>query len=74
TRSGTRVVFVTPQKGVIHFSFTLLKGCSNNEAEYEALIAGLLVVLQIGIKVLMILWEFAVNHSPTLGYIFSSTS
>lgn len=33
TRSGAGVVFVTPQKGVIHFSFALLKGCSNNEAE-----------------------------------------
>lgn len=54
TRSGAGVVFVTPQKGVIHFSFALLKGCSNNEAEYEALIAGLLVALQIGIKVLTI--------------------
>lgn len=35
TRSGAGVVFVTPQKGVIHFSFALLKGCSKNEAEYE---------------------------------------
>jgi len=72
-RKGAGVLFVTPQKGVIHFSFALRKGCSNNEAEYEVLIliAGLLVVLQMGIKVLMILWEFAVNHSPTLGYIWS---
>lgn len=38
TRAGAGVVFLTPEKGVLHYSFTLLKeNCKNNEAEYEAL-------------------------------------
>lgn len=31
TRSGAGVVFVTPQKGVRHFFFALLKGCEKKE-------------------------------------------
>jgi ribonuclease HI len=51
-RSGAGVVFVRAQKGLILFSTERLFK-EFNEAEYERLIAGLLVALQ-GIKVLMI--------------------
>lgn len=48
------VVFVTPQKGIIYQSCSLLKECSNNQAEYEALITGLEMALDMGISVLKV--------------------
>ena len=39
--AGAGVVFVTPQEEVIPYSFTLINHCSNNVAEYQALILGL---------------------------------
>jgi hypothetical protein len=45
-RAGAGLVFKTPQGGVMYHSFSLLKDeCSNNEAEYEELIFGLLLAL-----------------------------
>ena len=35
------VVFITSQEEILPFSFTLKQCCSNNVAEYEALILGL---------------------------------
>uniref|UniRef100_A0A2N9GV74 Reverse transcriptase domain-containing protein n=1 Tax=Fagus sylvatica TaxID=28930 RepID=A0A2N9GV74_FAGSY len=40
--SGVGVVFVSPQKHMLPFAFRLNESCSNNVAEYQALIAGLL--------------------------------
>ncbi|XP_019190539.1 PREDICTED: uncharacterized protein LOC109184998 [Ipomoea nil] len=39
--AGTGVVFVTPECEVLPYSFTLTEQCSNNVAEYQALILGL---------------------------------
>jgi len=39
--AGVGIVFVTPSGGLIPYSFALLDICSNNVAEYEALIIGL---------------------------------
>ncbi|XP_059281023.1 uncharacterized protein LOC132034657 [Lycium ferocissimum] len=39
--AGAGVVFVTPQGEVLPYSFTLTQCCSNNVAEYQALILGL---------------------------------
>ncbi|KAK1611872.1 hypothetical protein QYE76_035545 [Lolium multiflorum] len=45
-RAWAGLVFKTPQGGVMYHSFSLLKKeCSNNEADYEALIFGLLLAL-----------------------------
>src|SRR4051812_3255591 len=45
-RAGAVLVFKTPQGGVMYHSFSLMKEeFSNNEAEYEALIFGLLLAL-----------------------------
>ena len=45
-RAGEGLVFNNPQGGVRYHSFSLLKEeCSNNEAEYEAFIFGLLLAL-----------------------------
>lgn len=44
------VVFRTPQDGVLYHSYSLLKqNYSNNEAEYEALVIGLALALNMGI-------------------------
>ena len=48
------IVFVTPDKGLIPYAFCLTEGCSNNEAEYEAVIAGLELALKIPIDDLTI--------------------
>jgi len=39
--AGASVVFVTSQEEILPFSFTLKQCCSNNGAEYQALILGL---------------------------------
>jgi ribonuclease HI len=50
-RAGAGIVFKTPQGGTIYHSFSLLKEeCSNNEAEYEALLFGLLLALSMDIR------------------------
>ncbi|XP_028060408.1 uncharacterized protein LOC114264016 [Camellia sinensis] len=51
---GIGIVFVTPDNAIITHSFALSEGCSNNEAEYEAVIAGLELALQIPIEELSI--------------------
>jgi ribonuclease HI len=38
---GASVVFVSPQKHMLPLAFRLDEPCSNNVAEYEALIVGL---------------------------------
>ncbi|XP_058221003.1 uncharacterized protein LOC131331154 [Rhododendron vialii] len=53
-KSGIGVVFVTPNNAIIPHSFALTEGCSNNEAEYEAVIAGLELALQIPIEELLV--------------------
>jgi hypothetical protein len=50
SRAGAGLVFKTLQGETIYHSFSLLKEeCSNNEAEYEALIFGLLLALSMDI-------------------------
>ncbi|KAF7149768.1 hypothetical protein RHSIM_Rhsim02G0166900 [Rhododendron simsii] len=53
-KSGIGVVFVTPNNAIIPHSFALTEGCSNNVAEYEAIIAGLELALQIPIEELLV--------------------
>ncbi|XP_057779963.1 uncharacterized protein LOC130998564 [Salvia miltiorrhiza] len=43
--AGAGVVFVSPERQVLPFSFTLTENCSNNEAEYQAPILGLEMAL-----------------------------
>jgi ribonuclease HI len=55
SKAGAGIVFVTPQHGVIYHSMSLLKNeCSNNEAEYEALIIGLSMALEMDILFLYV--------------------
>ncbi|KAG5553868.1 hypothetical protein RHGRI_011664 [Rhododendron griersonianum] len=39
--AGAGVIFVSPEGDVLPYAFTLTQNCSNNEAEYQALILGL---------------------------------
>ncbi|KAH0669470.1 hypothetical protein KY289_023963 [Solanum tuberosum] len=43
--ASTGVVFITSQEDILPFSFTLKQHCSNNVVEYQALILGLEIVV-----------------------------
>ena len=47
--AGAGVVFVSPQRQIILYSFSLSELCSNNVAEYQALIIGLQMALKMSI-------------------------
>ncbi|TYK19638.1 uncharacterized protein E5676_scaffold242G00250 [Cucumis melo var. makuwa] len=49
-RSGAGVVFISPEKHMLPYSFTLGELCSNNVAEYQAFIIGLQMASEFGIK------------------------
>ena len=55
-REGTRagVVFVSPQRQILLYSFALNELCSNNVVEYQALIIGLQMAIEMGISQLEI--------------------
>ncbi|KAK3017300.1 hypothetical protein RJ639_006899 [Escallonia herrerae] len=46
-KSGIGTVFVTLEGALLPYSFALLEGCSNNEPEYESVITGVELALQI---------------------------
>ena len=48
--AGAGVVLISPKKHIIPYSFALTQLCSNNMAEYQALILGLQMAVEIGIK------------------------
>ncbi|XP_059635617.1 uncharacterized protein LOC132277787 [Cornus florida] len=47
--AGVSVVFVFPQRQILSYAFTLTEKCSNNVAEYQALIIGLQMVSEMKI-------------------------
>ena len=48
--TGIWILIISPQNDPIKFKFRLNQFCSNNEAEYEALIIGLEILLEMGAK------------------------
>jgi len=48
--AGVGVVLISPEKHILPYSFALTQLCSNNVAKYQALILGLQMALEIGIK------------------------
>ena len=55
--AGAGVVFVSPEKNTFRYSFTLKFSCTNNIAEYEALLLGLKVASHHGIKKLHVIGD-----------------
>ena len=47
---GARIVIITPEGIRVEHSFRLGFKASNNEAEYEALLAGLRAILNLGVQ------------------------
>ncbi|XP_058068755.1 uncharacterized protein LOC131218089 [Magnolia sinica] len=54
TGVGAGVIFITPQGDLLPYSFTLGTACTNNEAEYNALIIGMEIAGEMKIKTLQI--------------------
>ncbi|MGV7988853.1 reverse transcriptase-like protein, partial [Mycobacterium kansasii] len=52
--AGAGVIFITPQGDLLLYSFTLGTTCTNNEAEYRALIIGMEIAHEMKIKTLHI--------------------
>jgi len=48
--AGVGIVFVTPSGGLVLYSFSLLETCSNSMAEYEAIIIGLELAIEMHIN------------------------
>ncbi|XP_074277875.1 uncharacterized protein LOC141601486 [Silene latifolia] len=48
--AGAGVVFISPQNHVMPYSFTLTQFCSNNVAEYQALILGLQMAIEVSVR------------------------
>ena len=55
--AGVGVVFVSPQRQILLYLFSLSELCSNNVAEYQALIIGLQMAIEMGISQLEIFGE-----------------
>jgi ribonuclease HI len=66
-RASVGLVFVTPEGGIIRHSLALTEPCTNKEAEYEALIAGLELLIEIGIKVVRIFGDSQLIISQITG-------
>ncbi|XP_028549778.1 uncharacterized protein LOC110092989 [Dendrobium catenatum] len=49
-RAGIGLIFIAPNGGIMRFSFGLTEPRTNNEAEYEALIAGLEIAISMEIQ------------------------
>ncbi|XP_020081530.1 uncharacterized protein LOC109705200 [Ananas comosus] len=49
-RVGVGLIFVTPERGILRYSLALSEPRTNNEAEYEALIAGLEIAIFMNIQ------------------------
>ncbi|XP_008229457.1 PREDICTED: uncharacterized protein LOC103328826 [Prunus mume] len=48
--AGASIVFISPKRHVLPYSFSLSEFCSNNVAEYQALIMGLQMVVEMKIS------------------------
>ncbi|KAA0061112.1 uncharacterized protein E6C27_scaffold348G00260 [Cucumis melo var. makuwa] len=48
--AGASIVLISPEKHMLPYSFAFAKLCSNNVAEYQALIIGLQMALEIGVS------------------------
>ncbi|PKU59202.1 hypothetical protein MA16_Dca026724 [Dendrobium catenatum] len=49
-KAGVGLIFITPDKVILRYSYSLSDPCTNNKAEYEALITGLELAISMEIK------------------------
>ncbi|KAI0519706.1 hypothetical protein KFK09_007165 [Dendrobium nobile] len=68
-KAGIGLVFITPDKGMMYFSYHLSEPCTNNEAEYEALITGLELTILMEIKEIKIFGDSQLYTSHLLEQI-----
>jgi ribonuclease HI len=66
-RADAGLVFVTPEGGIIRHSLALTKPCTNNDAEYEALIVGLELSLELEIKAVRIFGDSQLIINQIMG-------
>ncbi|KAM1242895.1 hypothetical protein ACFX2G_035203 [Malus domestica] len=82
--AGAGVVFMSPQRHILPYSFQLSELCSNNVAEYQALIIGLQMAINMGIIALEIfgdskliinqlLTEYEVKKDDLIPYFWLAT-
>jgi len=50
--AGVGVIFISPQNHVLPRAFSLMESCSNNVAEYNALLIGLQLAHEMGVHYL----------------------
>jgi len=48
--AGVGIMLISPQNYVIHHAFSLIEPCSNNVMEYDALLIGMQLAEEIGVK------------------------
>jgi len=48
--AGMGIVLISPQNYIIPYAFSLAKPCSNNVVEYNALLIGIQLAKEIGVK------------------------
>ena len=65
--AGVGVVFITSQEEILPFSFTLKQCCSNNVAEYQALILGLEMAVDMKQLHLQVFGDFQLVINQLLG-------
>ncbi|KAG9444947.1 hypothetical protein H6P81_016287 [Aristolochia fimbriata] len=56
---GTGVLFISPNKDLLPYSFVLTQNCSNNEAEYQAILLGLRIAVEMKLPQLNIYCDSA---------------
>jgi len=77
--AGVGVVFISPQNHVLHRAFSLMESCSNNVAEYNALLIGLQLAHEMGVRYLeaygdsklivnQVKGEYEVRHDDLIPY------
>ncbi|KAG9452467.1 hypothetical protein H6P81_005371 [Aristolochia fimbriata] len=64
-----RVLFVSPKKDLLPYSFVLTQACSNNEAEYQAILLGLGMAVEMQIPQLHIYGDSALAIKQQLTLI-----